>query len=81
MGERGAFALEPRGSSAAVTVFYAKPDAWTETLQAAAAQAHALGASEIYFTVEPHERARRDELEKQGFAEVDAGVYYVRDAD
>lgn len=81
LGERGAFALEQRGQWAAVTVFYATPAAWNETLQAAAAQASALGAREIYFTIEAHETRRREALERQGFGEVDAGVYFVRDAD
>gem|GEM_PF-1828632 len=81
LGERGMFALEPRGSWAAVTEFFAKPEAWTGTLHAAAAQAHALGAREIYFTIDKHETRRREALEGQGFSEVDAGVYYVRDAE
>ena len=53
----------------------------TTTLQAAATQAAALGANEMYFTVEPHEHKMRAALEQQEFREVDAGVYYVRDAD
>ncbi len=81
LGERGAFALEHRGWEAAVTLFYAGPDAWCETLQAAAAQSHSLGAREAYFTVEAHEEQRREALERQDFHEVDAGVYYVRDAE
>lgn len=81
LGDRGAFALEVRGPWAAVTVFFARPKAWIETLQVAAAKAHALGSREMYFTVEPHEPRRREALERQGFDEVDAGVYYVRNAD
>lgn len=81
LGERGAFALEQRGPWAAVTVMFARPEAWAETLRAAAAQAGALGAGEIYFTVDHHEKRRRQALETRGFGEVDAGVYYVRDAD
>ncbi len=50
-------------------------------LRAAAAQAAALGVREIYFTIEPHETVRRQALEHHNFIEVDAGVYYVRDAD
>jgi hypothetical protein len=81
LGERGAFALEPRGPWAAVTVLFARPDAWDETLRTAAAQAATLGAREIYFTIEAHETRRRQALEKHGFHEVDAGVYYTRPAD
>lgn len=82
LGERGAFALEQRGRWAAVTVLFAPPDAWDETLKAAAAQSAVLGAAEVYFTIDPHQDAERlAVLEKRGFAEVDAGVYYVRDAD
>jgi len=81
LGERGAFALEHRGVWAAVTVLFARPAAWDETLQAAAAQSARLGAQEMYFTVEPHERERRTALERHEFQEVDAGVYYLRDAD
>lgn len=81
LGERGAFALEHRGAWAAVTVLFAKPDAWDETLRAAAAHAANLGACEIYFTIDAHETTRRQALEQRGFREVDAGVYYVRDAD
>jgi hypothetical protein len=73
--------LEQRGPWAAVTVFFARPEAWRRTLQATAAQAVALGAREIYFTIEAHETRRRQALENQGFREVDAGVYFVRDAD
>jgi len=81
VGERGAFALEQRGVWCAVTLLHALPDAWDDTLSAAAAQAAALGARELYFTVEGHEHQRRAALERRGFGEVDAGVYYVRDAD
>ena len=81
LGERGAFALEPRGAWAAVTQFFARPEAWNETLRATAAQAYALGAREMYFTIDANETRRREALERQGFHEVDAGVYYVRDAD
>lgn len=81
LGERGAFALEPRGRWAAVTVFCARPDAWDETLSAAAAKAAELGATEFYFTIDAHEAPRRRALERRGFDEVDAGVYYARDAD
>lgn len=81
LGERGAFALEQRGAWAAVTVLFARPAAWDETLRAAASQAGALGAKEIYFTIDAHERRRHEALERHGFREVDAGVYYVRDAD
>lgn len=81
LGERGAFAFEQRGPQAAVTIFFARPEAWTETLQATAAKAHSLGAHEIYFTIDAHEMRRREALERQDFHEVDAGVYYVRDAD
>jgi hypothetical protein len=81
LGERGTFALEQRGPWAAVTVFYAVPEAWNETLDAAAAQARQMGAREIYFTIDAHETRRRAALEQRGFSEVDAGVYYVRDAD
>lgn len=81
LGERGAFALEQRGPWAAVTVLFTQPGAFDDTLQAAAAQALQLRAKEIYFTMEPHETRRRQALEIRGFHEVDAGVYYVRDAD
>ncbi len=81
LGERGAFALEHRGRWAGVTFFSARPDAWDETLRAAAAQSAALGASEMYFTIEASEQRRREALEIAGFREVDAGVYYVREAD
>ncbi len=81
LGDRGTFALEQRGPWAAVTVLFARPEAWMETLRAAAATAHALGANEIYFTIDSNEARRREVLERQGFSEVDAGVYYVRDAD
>ena len=81
LGERGAFALEQRGPWAAVTVFFARPEACTETLHAAAAKAHAMGAREIYFTIDAHETRRREFLQRQDFSEVDAGVYYVRDAE
>lgn len=80
LGDRGAFAIEHRGEWAGVTLFFARPDAWNETLQAASAQAASLGASELYFTVESKEEKRREALEAQGFKEVDAGVYYIRDA-
>ena len=79
--DSGAFALEVRGQWAAVTLFYAGPDAWEDTLRAAAAQASALSATEMYFTIDSHESARRSALERNGFGEVDAGVYYIRDAD
>jgi hypothetical protein len=81
VADRGAFAIEQRGAWAAVTLLLARPNAWDETLQAAAAQAGALGAREIYFTIEAHETRRREALDRRGFREVDAGVYYVRDAD
>jgi hypothetical protein len=82
LGERGAFALEQRGPWAAVTLFFAQPDAWDETLRAAAAQSAALGARELYFTIDPRADAKRlAALQERGFSEVDAGVYYVRDAD
>jgi hypothetical protein len=81
LGERGAFALEQRGPWAAVTVFFARPEAWNETLHATAAKAHALGAHEVYFTIDAHEMRKREALERQDFHEVDADVYYVRDAD
>ena len=81
LGERGVFALEQRGRWAAVTLLAARRDAWDETLRAAAAQAGVLGAAEIYLTVEPHEVRRRAALAGLGFREVDAGVYYVREAD
>ncbi len=81
LGERGAFALEQRGKWAVVTVFVAEPSAWDETLRAAASQARTLGACELYFTIESHDVLRRDALERRGFTVVDAGVYYVRDAD
>ncbi len=80
LGERGAFALEPRGRWSAVTVLWARPEDWDDTLRAAATQAAALGAREIYFTVEAHETDRRQALEHRHFTEVDAGVYYIRDA-
>lgn len=81
LGRRGAFALEPRGPWVAVTLLFTRPDAWGDTLWAAATQASTLGGKEIYFTVEPRETRRREALERNGFHEVDAGVYYVRDAD
>ena len=81
LDERGAFALEQRGQWAAVTVFFARPDAWIDTLRAVAAQACTMGVGEIYFTIDAHETARRVALERQNFREVDAGVYYVHDAD
>jgi len=81
LGERGAFAIEQRGPWAAVTLLFARPDAWDETVQAVAAQARGLGVEEIYFTIDAHETRRREALEKLGFHETDAGVYYVRDAD
>ena len=81
LGERGAFAIEQRGPWAAVTLLLARPDAWDATLRAAEAQAEALGAKEIYFTIDAHEDRRRAALEQRAFREVDAGVYYVRDAD
>ena len=81
LGDRGAFAMETRGRYAAVTAFFAVPEAWDDTLAAASAQAGAIGAREIYFTVEPHEQPLQRALDARGFAEVDAGVYYVRDAD
>ncbi|MCP4250402.1 MAG: hypothetical protein GY778_25440, partial [bacterium] len=81
LDERGAFALEQRGPWAAVTLFFAQPAAWGATLRAATAQARALGVHEVYFTIDVHEMQRRDALERQGFHEVDAGVYYVREAD
>lgn len=81
LGDRGAFALEPRGRHAAVTAFFATPEGWDDTLAAASAHAAALGARELYFTVEPHEQPLRDALAARGYTEVDAGVYYARDAD
>lgn len=81
LGERGAFALEQRGPWAAVTQLFARPKDWADTLRAAATQAGALGARELYFTIESGESRRRPELERHGFHAVDAGVYYVRDAD
>lgn len=81
LGERGAFALEPRGRSCAVTAFFAGPDDWDDTLGAAAGRAAAMGASEIYFTVDGGEGRLRQALDARGFREVDAGVYYIRDAD
>ena len=81
LGERGAFALEPRGRWAAVTVLWARPEAWDDTLRAAASQAAALGVREIYFTIESHETVRRQALERHNCTEVDAGVYYILDAD
>ena len=81
LGQRGAFTIEQRGQWAAITFFVAKPDAWDETLRAAASQAAALGASEVYFTVDAHESRLRAKLEADDFREVDAGVYYIRDAD
>ncbi len=80
LGERGAFALEQRGKWAAITFLAAEPTGWDDTLRAAASQALVLGATEIYFTIESREALRRDALERRGFSEVDAGVYYVRDA-
>ncbi|MCB9850818.1 MAG: hypothetical protein H6817_08950 [Phycisphaerales bacterium] len=81
VGERGCFALEQRGQWSAVTLLFAKPEAWDQTLQTAAAQASMLGAKEIYFTIESHEGKRRAALDRHNYREVDAGVYYVRDAD
>jgi hypothetical protein len=81
LGERGAFAIEQRGPWAAVTLLLARPNAWDETLRAAAAQARTMGAGEIYFTIDAHETRRREALDSRGFREVDAGVYYIRDAD
>jgi hypothetical protein len=81
LAERGAFAVEQRGRWAGVTFLAARPDAWDETLQAAATRSAALGATEIYFTIEAREARRREALEKLGFREVDAGVYYLREAD
>lgn len=81
LGERGAFAIEQRGRWAAVTLLFARPEAWDETLHAASGRAAELGAAEIYFTVEAYETRLRAALEKRGFGEVDAGVYYVREAD
>lgn len=80
LGQRGAFAIEQRGPWACVTLLLARPSAWDETLRAAAAQAGALGAREIYFTIDAHETQRREALDTRGFREVDAGVYYIRDA-
>ena len=60
-----------------MTQFFAYPDSWNDTLRAAMAQSHRLGAHEIYFTIESHEVHRRAALESEGFSEVDAGVYYV----
>ena len=48
---------------------------------AVASQAGAQGAREIYFTIDATETRRREALETTGFQEVDAGVYYIRDAD
>ena len=79
--DAGAFALEVRGSAAAVTFFATPPAHWDATLAAAAAQAASCGATEIYFTLDQGESRRRAALEQRGFGEVDAGVYYVRDAD
>lgn len=79
--DQGAFALECRGPWAAVTFFCARSAEWDQTLNLATAQASALGAREIYFTAESHQRRLSEALRRQGFDEVDAGVYYVRDAD
>lgn len=81
LGEDGVFAIESRASWAEVTLLLAKPDAWGQTLQAAVAQAAALGAAEVYFTVEAHESRLLNLLETHSFREVDASVYYLRDAD
>ena len=55
LGERGVFAVEQRGPWAAVMVFFTRPEACYETLRATAAKAHALGADEVYFTIDAHE--------------------------
>ena len=80
LGDRGAFVLEPRGDQAAVTVLYARPESWERTVVAALAQATRLGASEAYFTLEAKDERKQRALEAMGFSEVDAGVYYVCDA-
>ncbi len=81
LGTRGAFAIEQRGPWAAVTLFAAEADAWDETLQAVAAKAGSLGVKEIYFTIDANDGRLRAALEDREFREVDAGVFYVRDAD
>ena len=81
VGDHGVFALEPRGRWAAVTAMLATPEHWDQTLNAAASRAAALGAGEIYFTIDENDRTRHHALAERGFAEVDAGVYYLRDAD
>jgi hypothetical protein len=43
-------------------------------------QAAMLNATEVYFTVEAKDELKRKALEDLDFGEVDAGVYYVRDA-
>ena len=81
LGDRGAFSLEARGRWAAVTAFFAGTDDWDEVLAAAAAHAAQLGVGEIYFTIDEHEHQLHRALTDRGFGEVDAGVYYTRDAD
>lgn len=82
VSDRGAFALEARGVHCAVTFFAARPESWDEVLRCAGAKAAEAGAREIYFTIEPQRDADLlGALTERGFGEVDAGVYYVRDAD
>lgn len=81
LGERGVFALEARGKWCAVTLLIASEADWDATLAAAATMAAKCGAEEVYFTVDAGDARLRGALEARGFGEVDAGVYYVREAD
>ena len=77
--ERGAFEVEVRPPWGEVRLLLTRPAAdRDETFwRALYAKAAELGASEVYFTVEEQQVARRAQLEGQGFRPVETGVYTV----
>jgi hypothetical protein len=73
----GMVAIEVRKPWAEVKTFYATPTGFEQVV--ADAQAAALGARELYFTIRPGGEARKPVVEKLGFKHVDDDVFVRRD--
>jgi hypothetical protein len=77
----GAVAIEVRkpGGYAEIKTFYATPAGFADVVALADAQAAAMGARELYFTIRPGGEARKGPVEKLGFKHVDDDVFVRRD--
>jgi hypothetical protein len=71
----GMVAIEVRKPWAEVKTFYATPAGFEQVVAVADAQASALGARELYFTIRPGGEARKPVVEKLGFRHVDDDVF------